>query len=260
MSPGLAFATGLAGVALALGAAGLAQLKSRNANMVDPIWTITLGALGVWLAIVGPAPGWLRMLLAASSGIWACRLGLHLYRRNHDAAEDKRYARFRRRWGDAAGLKMFLFIESQTLFTALLTLPFVAIAWRDDAPSIWAVVLAIGVSVVSVVGEALSDAQLAAFRCDPANAGHVNRSGLWRYSRHPNYFFECLHWFTYLLLAIGSPWWWFGLIPPAVMAWLLLKLSGIPMVEERMAKERPEYAEYIRTTSALIPWPPKKTA
>jgi steroid 5-alpha reductase family enzyme len=228
--------------------------------MVDPIWAITLGGLGLWLAVVGPAPGWLRVLLAASSGIWATRLGLHLYRRSHGAPEDKRYARFRKRWGDAAGWKMFLFIEAQTLSTALLTLPFVVIAWRDDDPPVWAAALAIAVAVVSIAGEALSDAQLGAFRRDPASKGRVNRRGLWRYSRHPNYFFECLHWFTYLLLAIGSPWWWVGLIPPAVMAWLLLKLSGIPMVEEQMAKERPEYAEYIRTTSALIPWPPKKTA
>jgi steroid 5-alpha reductase family enzyme len=260
MSPASSYAVGLAGIALALGAIGVAQLRSRNANMVDPVWTITLGLLGAWLAAVGSAPGALRLLLAASAGSWALRLGLHLYRRNRGAPEDKRYARFRAQWGDAAGRNMFLFIESQTVFSALLGLPFVAIAWRDDLPPTWAIAAAIAIAIVSVVGEATADAQLARFRADASNRGKLNRRGLWGWSRHPNYFFECLHWFTYLLLLVGSTWWWVGLVPPVVMAWLLLKLSGIPMVEAQMARERPEYAEYVRTTSALIPWPPKAVA
>ncbi len=260
MTPAAAFAVGLVGVALSLGVVAIAQLKSHNANMVDPVWTISLGGLGVWLACVGSAPLVARATAGIAIAVWACRLGLHLYRRNHDAPEDKRYARFRAKWGPAAGRNMVLFIESQTLFSALLTVPFLAVCWRDDAPPSWAIVAAVAVAIASVAGEALSDAQLARFRRDPSNKGRVNRDGLWRYSRHPNYFFECLHWFTYLLLAVGAPGWWLGLIPPVVMAWLLLKLSGIPMVEEQMIRERPGYAEYVRTTSPLIPWPPKGAA
>ncbi len=260
MSPAVAFLIGLVGVAVALGIVGVFQLKSRNANMVDPVWTITLGLLGVWLAVVGSAPSAVRVVAGVAIGAWACRLGLHLYRRNHGTPEDKRYARFRTKWGAAADRTMFLFIESQTLFSALLTLPFLVVCWRDDLPPTWAIAAAVVVAVASIVGEATSDAQLAHFRRDPSNKGRVNREGLWRYSRHPNYFFECLHWFTYLLLAVGTAWWWVGLIPPIVMAWLLLKLSGIPMVEEQMIRERPGYAEYVRSTSALIPWPPKKPA
>jgi steroid 5-alpha reductase family enzyme len=85
----------------------------------------------------------------------------------------------------------------------------------------------------------------------------VCRSGLWRYSRHPNYFFECVHWLAYIALSIGTPWVWFTLLPPVLMAFLLLKLSGIPLLEASMAKRRPGYADYMRTTSALIPWPPR---
>lgn len=260
MSPALAFVVGLAGVVVALGLTGFAQLKSRNANMVDPVWTISLGGLGVWLAFAGSAPPPVRVVAGAAIGVWASRLAVHLYRRNHGAPEDKRYARFRAKWGAAADRKMFLFIVSQALFSALLTLSFLVVCWRVDAPPPWALAAAVAIAVASVAGEALADAQLARFRGDPSNKGHVNRDGLWRYSRHPNYFFECLHWFAYLPLAVGTTWWWVALIPPAVMAWLLLKLSGIPMVEAQMIRERPGYAEYVRTTSPLIPWPPKASA
>jgi steroid 5-alpha reductase family enzyme len=259
-SPYAAFAIGLAAIALALGLTWATQLRSHNANNVDPVWAWTLGLFGIGLAAAGPAPVGLRVLLASFAGAWSLRLGLHLFRRNHGKPEDRRYARFRRQWGAKADRNLFLLIESQTVFSGLLALPFAVVAWRSDWPPAWAVAGAGIVWIASVVGEAIADRQLARFRADPANRGKVNRTGLWRYSRHPNYFFECLHWFSYLLLAVGADAWWLGVIPPVTMAWLLLKLSGIPMVESQMASERPDYAEYIRTTSALIPWPPKKNA
>jgi steroid 5-alpha reductase family enzyme len=259
MSPGVAYVIGIFAVALSLATVWVLQRRSHNANLVDPIWSWSLGALGIWLAIAGAGPDALRTLLAVLPGLWALRLGLHLFKRNHNKPEDARYARFRKRWGEHADRNLFWFFQVQTIFAALLSLPFVVIAWRDDLPPTWALAIAIGVWIVSVAGESISDAQLARFKRDPANQGRVNREGLWRYSRHPNYFFECLHWVTYLFLCVGTTWWWVGLIPPAVMAFLLLKVSGIPMVEARMAHDRPGYADYIRTTSAFIPWPPKKT-
>jgi steroid 5-alpha reductase family enzyme len=258
MSPYFAFTIGLLGIALALGLTWASQLRSANANDVDPVWAWTLGLFAIGLAAVGPAPVGVRLLLAALGGTWGLRLGTHLFLRNHGKPEDKRYARFRKQWGAHAQRNLFVFIELQTVFSGLLALPFAVVAWRGDWPPAWAVAGAVIVWIVSVAGEGVADAQLARFRRDPANRGRVNRDGLWRYSRHPNYFFECLHWFGYLLLAVGTGGWWLGLIPPVTMAWLLLKLSGIPMVEAQMAQERPEYAEYIKTTSALIPWPPKK--
>ena len=95
------------------------------------------------------------------------------------------------------------------------------------------------------------------FRGNPANKGQVCRDGLWRYSRHPNYFFETLFWFSFLPLALGTPYWWVTLGAPLVMAFLLTKLSGMPMLEKEMAARKPGYAEYMRQTSPLIPWPPK---
>ena len=260
LPPGTAFAIGIACVALALAVVWWFQLRSHNANMVDPVWSWSLGWLGVFFAAVGSGPVALRVMLAVLAGLWGFRLGTHLFIRNHDKPEDGRYARFRSEWGAKADRNLFWFFQFQTIFSALLSLPFVVVAWRDDLPPGWAIAAAFAVWIASVAGEALSDAQLARFKRDPANKGRVCRSGLWRYSRHPNYFFECLHWFTYLFLAVGSAWWWVGLIAPAVMAFLLLRLSGIPITEAHMARDRPEYADYIRTTSAFIPWFPKKNA
>jgi len=114
--------------------------------------------------------------------------------------------------------------------------------------------------VIAVAGEALADAQLARYRSVPANRGRTCRVGLWRASRHPNYFFEWLHWWSYVLLATGSPLWWATLIGPALMLYVLLKVTGIPATEAQAVLSRPDYAEYQRTTSAFIPWFPKRPA
>ena len=112
---------------------------------------------------------------------------------------------------------------------------------------------------VAVAGEALADAQLAAFKRNPANRGGVCAVGLWRYSRHPNYFFECLIWVSYALFAFGSPGGWLALIGPAAILYLLLRVTGIPLTEEQSLRSRGEaYRRYQETTSAFLPWFPKK--
>ena len=258
MSPALTYPIGVAGVVASFAIVWAFQLKSRSSNSVDVVWSFGLGAVAVLFAVAGDAPVPIRVLFASLAALWSLRLGLHVRRRNRDAPEDPRYAKFRERWGDRAAFNFFWFYQFQTVFSALLALPFLVVAYRGDLPPAWAIVAAVTIWIVSVAGEALADRQLATFKRDPANKGRVNRDGLWRYSRHPNYFFECLHWFTYLFLAVGTPYWWVALVGPATMAFLLLKLSGIPITEEHLARARPGYADYMRTTSAFVPWPPKK--
>ena len=251
----------LISVAIAVAAKTFAwflQLRTRNGGLVDAVWAATLGGLAVFYAFVGYAPLSVRIAMGVMGGLWGMRLAVHLFVRNWGKAEDWRYARFRAEWGDRADFNMFWFFQFQNLFTLMLAASaFLTQAFRFDEPPLIAFVLAGVIWIVSVAGEGLADRQMERFRADPANRGQVCRAGLWRWSRHPNYFFECLHWFAYVALAWGMAGWWWTLIAPLVMAFLLLKLSGMPLMEAEMIRRKPDYAEYVRTTSALIPLPPR---
>lgn len=254
----LAAVLALVALVLVFAAVWAWQLKSDNAGMVDPVWAYSLGAVALWYGVVGTghAPG--RALAALGGLVWGARLGTHLWRRNFGQPEDERYHRFRESWGADAPRKMFWFFQLQVAVSMLLSVAFLVPAYRSSAPATGWIVLAVLVWIVSVAGEAISDRQLRHFKNDPSSQGKVCRVGLWHYSRHPNYFFECVHWVAYLILSIGSPWVWLTLLPPVLMAWLLLKLSGIPLLEASLARRRPGYADYMRTTSPLIPWPPRR--
>lgn len=250
-------------IALAISAKTLAwviQLRTRNAGVVDTVWALTLGAMALLYSAVGDAPIGLRLLLAAIALSWSLRLGLHLHWRNHGRPEDWRYARFRARWGDKANRNMFGMFQFQNLFSlALASFSFAPVVWRDELPSAPAIGLAIVIALIAIVGEAMADAQMEAHRRDPARAGSVCDRGLWRYSRHPNYFFECLHWLAYVPLAAGGVMLWpLSLLSPLIMALLLMKLSGVPLLEAEMLRRKPGYADYLRRTSALLPWPPRR--
>ena len=258
MSPLAVFLLTVVVAIVAKTAAWWLQLRTRNAGLVDPIWAFTLGLLAVIYAAAGSAPAATRLALGIMGASWGLRLGLHLWLRNAGKPEDFRYAQFRAQWGAAADRKLFWFFQFQNVFTLLLSASaFLPAAFRADNPPAAAFVLAALVWLVAVAGEGLADHQMAAFRADPANKGQVCRDGLWRYSRHPNYFFECLHWLAYVPLALGTPWGGAAFVAPIVMAALLMKLSGVPLLEDEMVKRKPGYAEYIRTTNALIPGPPK---
>lgn len=233
------------------------QLKTENAGMVDPAWAYSLGLVAVLYAVLGTGDPVARALTALGGLVWGVRLGTHLWKRNAGKPEDARYRRFREEWGDKAARKMFWFFQMQVVVSMLLSIAFLVPSYRSSTPATGWIVLAVALWIVSVVGEGMADRQLKHFSQNPANHNAVCRAGLWRYSRHPNYFFECVHWLAYIALSIGTPWGWFTSLPPVLMAFLLLKLSGIPLLEESMAKRRPGYADYMRTTSALIPWPPR---
>jgi steroid 5-alpha reductase family enzyme len=248
---------GLLSLSLIFSLVWLVQLRTHNAGMVDPVWSWSLGFLGVLYAALANGNTSARLWVGVLAGLWGLRLGTHLWLRNYGRPEDGRYRRLREEWKQTANWNMFWFFQLQVVLAILLSMGFLVVAYRPDAPSPWAIALAACLWFSSIAGEAIADWQLERFKTDPAHRGKVCREGLWRYSRHPNYFFECLHWPVYCVLAIGSPWIWATLIPCGVMVFLLLKVSGIPMTEAQSAKSRPGYADYIRTTSAFIPWPPK---
>lgn len=257
MSPLRAFLISVAIVVAAKTLAWVLQLRTRNGGLVDAVWAYTLGALAVFYAAVGDAPLVLRVAISMMGGVWGIRLGAHLFARNWGKPEDWRYAKFREQWGARADRNMFWLFQFQNVFTlALSASAFLPLAFRDGAPPTACLVAAVSIWVVSVLGEGLADAQMESFRSDPARRGQVCSDGLWRWSRHPNYFFECLHWVAYIPLAWGMSQWWLTLGAPLVMAFLLMKMSGVPLLEAEMIRRKPGYADYVRRTSPLIPWPP----
>ena len=258
LPPLTAFAISVAIVIAAKTFAWGLQLKTKNGGLVDAVWAITLGGLAVLYALTGSAPVETRLLLAVMGGAWGLRLGWHLWLRNWGKPEDFRYAQFRKDWGEKVNVKMFWFFQFQNIFTLLLSASaFIAVAYRPDAAPLWAIALALAIWAVSVSGESIADAQMERFRRNPSNKGQVCRDGLWRYSRHPNYFFETVFWLSFVPLAVGAPYGWVTLGAPLVMAFLLTKLSGMPLLEKEMAARKPGYADYMAKTSPLIPWPPK---
>jgi steroid 5-alpha reductase family enzyme len=173
--------------------------------------------------------------------------------------EDGRYRKLRRDWGPHAQAGFFLFFQAQALADVVFSIPFL-IAMRNAAPfpSAWDAA-GLLVWLAAVGGETLADAQLARFRADPLHRGRTCRVGLWGWSRHPNYFFEWLHWWSYVLLAAGTPWGWLNLFAPALMLFFLFRVTGIPATEARALESRGEdYRDYQRTVSAFLPRPPKR--
>jgi steroid 5-alpha reductase family enzyme len=235
------------------------QVLKRDAGVVDIGWTVGVGAMAVYTALAGEGFYVRRILLAAMGSIWAFRLAAYILKdRILNGHEDSRYQRLRAHWGDKANRWFFLFFTSQSTLVVLFALPFLPAANKAGNLDTYDL-LAVLMWAASMGGEWLADHQLARFRNKPENAGKVCQSGLWKWSRHPNYFFEWLHWFSYVLLAVGTGAIWLAFIGPAAMYLFLMKLTGIPHVErESLAKRGEAYREYQQTTSMLIPMPRKR--
>jgi steroid 5-alpha reductase family enzyme len=251
----LALVWGLAAVMMAAGWRW--QQQRRNAGIVDVLWAAGLAGSAVLCAAGGHGAVAPRVLLALFGCLWGARLARHLWRRVRSEGEDGRYRCLRSRWGDG-GLRWLLMFEFQAALVALFSIPFVIVASNPTTKLQWLMLAAL-VWCASVAGEGLADHQLAGFRADPAHRGRTCRVGLWRYSRHPNYFFEALHWLSYPLLAVGAPWAAIAWLAPAAMLLLLRFFSGIPFTEAQAVRTRGEdYRDYQHRTSMLIPWPPRR--
>ena len=259
---GLALAaTALTAVPLFIARLFLQARRSANYGNVDLAWSYAFGALATYYALA--ADGWStrRALMAAMAVTWSLRLGTHLAIRviGHHPEEDGRYQRLRAEWSGHFTAKMAAFFQLQAVSVVLLGMAFLVTA-QNRTPRLHPLEIA-GCSVwlIAVTAEALADFQLAAFKRNPAHRGKICDVGLWRYSRHPNYFFEWLIWVSYFVFALASPWGWSALIGPIGILWLLLRVTGIPMTEEQSLRSRGDaYRAYQATTSAFVPWFPSR--
>jgi steroid 5-alpha reductase family enzyme len=235
------------------------QRGKRNVGIVDVLWgkLFLLAALAyAWPFGTVPLRGLLVIALVAA---WATRLAVYIALRSADAGEDYRYREIRRRNEPNFAFKsLYLVFWLQALLAWLVSLPLLA-AQRGTAPLGW-LDLAGALLVLGGLGvESIADIQLARFKADPGNHGRVLDRGLWRYSRHPNYFGECCVWWGFACFGLAAGAWWV-LVSPLLMTWLLLRVSGVALLERTIGDRRPAYAEYVRRTSAFLPLPPRKPA
>jgi steroid 5-alpha reductase family enzyme len=237
----------------------LVSLRRRDASVVDTWWGpafVAVALLGLALG-AGALPR--RILVAALVGVWGLRLALHIHRRNAGRGEDYRYRAMRAQHGDRFGAVSLVtvFLLQAALATAIAA-PLVAAASAPEPTSLGAFDLAGAlVWLVGFLFEAVGDAQLARFKADPANHGRVMDRGLWRYTRHPNYFGDATLWWGLYLIAASAPAARWSAVGPALMSFLLVRVSGAALLERGLAATKPEYRDYVRRTSGFLPWFPR---
>jgi steroid 5-alpha reductase family enzyme len=250
-------AQGTAVMAVLMFVLWLAHFPLRNAAIVEAGWAFGLALLALIYAT--HAVGYWRrtVFLLPMALTWGLRLGVFILLTRGNEPEEGRYADLRQKWGASAGFNFLLYFEAYALLAGLLSLPF-ALAMHDPNTGLSELENLGGViCAVAFLGEILSDVQLARFKRNPKNKGRVCNVGLWRYSRHPNYFLDWLTWMSFAIVACSAQYGYLAFLSPALMLFLLLRVTGIP-VSEGLALEKlgEAYRKYQHATSAFIPWFP----
>jgi steroid 5-alpha reductase family enzyme len=238
----------------------LVSLRVKNSSIVDPFWGILfLIAAVVYFVLSENGFQDRKFLLLVLVAIWSLRLSGYLAWRNRGKGEDFRYVKWREehgnRWWWRSFFQVFLF---QGVLAWIISIPLLAAMFGEEPDHLMAVDgLAVVVWLVGFFFEAAGDFQLARFRANPANKGKALNTGVWRYTRHPNYFGDAAQWWGYYLVALAAGGFW-TIYAPIIMTDLLLKVSGVALLEKTLTETKPQYREYIATTPAFFPWFPKK--
>ena len=234
----------------------LVSVLRRNVDLVDSLWSLMFLLALVCYWRLAPQQTERGLLLIALVGVWALRLSVYLTARNWGHDEDRRYRAIRARNDPGFTFKsLYLVFGFQAVFAWLISVPLLG-ATLGDAPLGPLDYLGVSLWVVGFVFEAGGDWQLARFKRDPANAGKVMDRGFWRYTRHPNYFGDFAIWWGFYAIALSAGAWW-SIPGPLLMSVLLLRVSGVRLLERDIGERRPAYADYVRRTNAFFPGPPK---
>ncbi len=233
--------------------------RRRNAGIVDISWAGGFYLLTVVYALFAGGDSVRRLLIACMVALWSVRLATHLFfRLTSTKKEDARYTRLREKWGADAERKMFWFFILQGVMQAVLSIPFLVICSNRTTELKGVEGLGFLLWLGGLVGETLADWQLTRFKSNPDNRGRTCMEGLWRLSRHPNYFFELVVWVGYFVFGLASPWGWAMGFAPLMMWHFLTRVTGIPATEEEALRTKgEEYRRYQQTTNKFVPWFPK---
>jgi len=235
--------------------------RRQNATLVDFVWALGIAAtVLVWYLSASEIVSRTTVIMWTAV-IWAARLSYYLFsnRIYGNKLEDTRYAHIRKVTKNKTKARgaFFVLFQLQAFAVVLFSLPIIA-AMNNLTPQ-WRFIdtLAVLIWLASFIGEACADEQLKNFKANPVNQGKTCNIGLWKYSRHPNYFFEWLHWFAYPLFALGTEYFWWACLGPILMYLFLMKVSGIPYTEAQALRSRSDYAEYQKNTNKFFPWWPR---
>ncbi len=235
----------------------LLSLALRDAGIVDVFWGLGFVALAYFYSSRGGPADARTLVTLVLVSVWGLRLTAHIALRNRGRGEDRRYAAMRTRWGSWFPLvSLFTVFLLQALLLWIISAPlFVATQAQAPAgPVEWTDGVGIGLVVLGLFLETVADFQLVRFKLVPENHGRVLDTGLWRYSRHPNYFGDFLVWWGFFALALGRPAAIWTIVSPILMSVLLLRISGIRMLEKNLERSKPDYRHYTDKTSAFFPW------
>jgi steroid 5-alpha reductase family enzyme len=240
-------------VVLALGT-WIASVFKRDVSIVDSLWSMLFLAATIVYTRQSDAPH--AQLLLALVSVWALRLAIYLTVRNWGEPEDRRYQKIRaHNQPNFAYKSLYIVFLLQGLLAWIVSLPLLAAATSHNALT-WLDYMGAAIAIVGLLFESIGDWQLSRFKADSSSGDKVMDRGLWRYTRHPNYFGECCVWWGFYLLALAAGGWW-SIVGPLLMTFLLLRVSGVSLLEHDIGKRRPEYRRYIETTNAFIPGPPR---
>ncbi len=236
--------------------AWLLSLKHNNVTLIDSVWAIFF-LVGIWVTLVFITPANPRpYLLLGLVTLWSCRLSLHLHIRNHNKPEDFRYQAIRARNEPNFRFKsLYLVFILQAILAWLISLPLNVVMQSANTLNIFDYI-GMMLWLMGMCWQVMGDMQLAKFKAKADNKNKVLNTGVWRYTRHPNYFGESCIWWGYGFFAIAAGGWW-SVISPIFMTYLLIKVTGVKLLEADIAIRRPDYLDYIKKTSTFVPWLPK---
>jgi steroid 5-alpha reductase family enzyme len=229
-----------------------AQWKRDN-SIVDVFWGIGFCFIAICMFILKGESTPRQWIVLVMVLLWGIRLAVYISRRNNGKGEDFRYANWRKEWGNTQWWRSFFQVFLlQGVIMWLVSIPVVLVLSQANSPLMVIDFIGILVWVTGYFFEVVSDRQLARFKMDPGNKGRIIQSGLWQYSRHPNYFGEITMWWGIFLVTLQVNGWYWAIISPVLITWLIVRVSGIPMLEKKYS-DNPEFRAYAEKVPALIP-------